>query len=92
MLSCHSASTQTIATINKFLRGAFSFVAALAWNAAIQDSLSSLTGTGGLYGYAIIVTVLACAVLLGLTALETHTKAALARFKPLVPLKSIAVD
>ena len=95
MLSCRAASTQTITTFNKFIRGAFSFVAALAWNAAIQNSLSSLSGAGGLYGYAFLVTILACIVLVGLTAFEKTAEKALSGLvekSPLLPLKSMEVD
>lgn len=72
-----AATTVVIATIVSLVTSAFSFVAALAWNTAIQAALDKYFGPSGpLYAtlgrhqllikgvYALIVTVIAIAVIL----------------------------
>jgi hypothetical protein len=55
---------QTLITLAS---AAFGFVAALAWNAAIQATIEEIVGTedslAGLYTYAILATVIAVVVL-----------------------------
>lgn len=72
-----AATTVIIATIVSLVTSAFSFVAALAWNTAIQAALDKYLGPGGPFTktignhpvaikgiYAIIVTVIAIIVIL----------------------------
>lgn len=72
-----AATTVIIATIVSLVTSAFSFVAALAWNTAIQAALDKYFGQGGpLYAtlgkhqllikgiYALIVTIIAIVVIL----------------------------
>ena len=72
-----AATTVIIATIVSLVTSAFSFVAALAWNTAIQDALNKYVGTNtplakqfhlGKVGvealYAVIVTFIAIVVIL----------------------------
>lgn len=69
-----AATTVVIATVVSLVTSAFSFVAALAWNAAVQDLLQNKVGdtffgikldaTGKAFIYAIIVTLLAIFVTL----------------------------
>lgn len=72
-----AATTVIIATIVSLVTSAFSFVAALAWNTAIQDALNKYVGTDtplakqlhlGKVGvealYAVIVTIIAIVVIL----------------------------
>ncbi len=71
-----AATTVVLATIVSLITSAFSFVAALAWNSAIQQLLRENVKVGGsLFGvkisdggvlaiYAVIVTIIAVAVVL----------------------------
>jgi hypothetical protein len=62
---------------------AFGFVAALAWNAAIQATIEEIVGTedslAGLYTYAILATIIAVVVLvmLGRAAARVGGEAAI---------------
>lgn len=76
-----AATTMVLATIVSLITAAFSFVAALAWNSAIQQLLSENVHIGGsLFGitiskggvdavYAIIVTIIAVVVVVFLNRL-----------------------
>jgi Family of unknown function (DUF5654) len=69
-----AATTVVIATVVSLVTSAFSFIAAFAWNTAIQDLLSSSVGdtffgfkvnaTGKAFIYAILVTLIAIVVTL----------------------------
>jgi hypothetical protein len=71
---------QTLITLAS---AAFGFVAALAWNAAIQATIEEIVGTedslAGLYTYAILATVIAVVVLvmLGRAAARVGGEAAI---------------
>ena len=60
--------THTLKTFTKFITGAFSLIAALAWNTAIQNSMSEFSGFGGAYVYAVLVTILASGVVVGMAS------------------------
>ena len=60
--------SHTLKTFTKFITGAFSLIAALAWNAAIQNSLSELSSVGGPYVYAVLVTLLASGVVVAMSS------------------------
>jgi len=57
------ASTDSAKTLRKFTVAAFSLITALAWNAAIQNSLKDLSASSGPYVYAVVVTTIALLVL-----------------------------
>ncbi len=71
---------QTLITL---AAAAFGFVAALAWNAAIQATIEEIVGTedslAGLYTYAILATIIAVVVLvmLGRAAARVGGEAAI---------------
>jgi hypothetical protein len=73
--------------VAKFINGAFSLICALAWNSAIQKSFEHVKGVGGQYLYAVLMTLFACAVIIGLEWLEKHLKKGVERVDNKLNLK-----
>lgn len=67
-----SASKRTAKALTTFVTGAFSLIAALAWNTAIQNSLKGLDITAGQYVYALVITLISCAVVVVMAYTEAR--------------------
>ena len=67
------SSVAFVGQLTTFVTGAFSLMAALAWNAAVHDSLERFeSGPAGRFGYAVLITAIATVVVLS-TALLNDT-------------------
>ncbi|MGI0100913.1 MAG: DUF5654 family protein [Candidatus Micrarchaeaceae archaeon] len=70
----HNLSSTTIEKVSALIISAFGFVAALAWNNAIQKVISIFLSTSsevtGLLVYAVVVTVIAVVITVYLTRLS----------------------
>ncbi len=70
---------QVVEKLASFITAAFGLVAALAWNQAIQGLFAEegplyFLATGGVWGYAIVVTVIAVIVTIWIGRISEKTK------------------